>query len=101
MGDGYGTRAVELTTLCGAPHNRGNSRDGLRCSSRQKLVPGNAVRQYVLAPGRREPHVSDVLDRLTTALAERYRVEREIGAGGRATTLPTTSSTSATLRSRC
>ncbi|MCH7876083.1 MAG: protein kinase [Gemmatimonadetes bacterium] len=29
--------------------------------------------------------MSDVLDRLTTALAERYRVEREIGAGGMAT----------------
>ena len=29
--------------------------------------------------------MSDVLDRLTTALAERYRVEREIGACGMAT----------------
>ncbi|MCH7876305.1 MAG: hypothetical protein IH965_13545 [Gemmatimonadetes bacterium] len=29
--------------------------------------------------------MSDVIDRLSTALADRYRVEREIGAGGMAT----------------
>ncbi len=47
-----------------------------------------------LATGRREPHltdavspephVSDVLDRLTTALADRYAVQRELGSGGMA-----------------
>src|SRR5687767_538749 len=30
-------------------------------------------------------HVSSIVDRLGTALAERYRIEREIGAGGMAT----------------
>ena len=29
--------------------------------------------------------MSDVLSRLTTALADRYRIERELGAGGMAT----------------
>ena len=29
--------------------------------------------------------MSDVLDRLKTALADRYTIEREIGAGGMAT----------------
>src|SRR5918995_4464641 len=30
-------------------------------------------------------HVSSIVDRLGTALADRYRIEREIGAGGMAT----------------
>ncbi len=29
--------------------------------------------------------MSETLDRLTTALADRYRIERELGAGGMAT----------------
>ena len=42
------------------------------------------------------------LTRLTAALADRYRIERELGAGGMATVyLATTSATTATSRSRC
>ncbi len=32
--------------------------------------------------------MSDVPDRLATALADRYRVERELGQGGMATVYP-------------
>ncbi|UCC83805.1 MAG: serine/threonine-protein kinase, partial [Gemmatimonadota bacterium] len=35
--------------------------------------------------GSDQPHESDVLDRLKTALADRYRIERELGSGGMAT----------------
>ena len=33
----------------------------------------------------REDHVTDILDRLRAALADRYAIEREIGSGGMAT----------------
>ncbi len=36
-------------------------------------------------PARTHRLVSDTLSRLTTALAGRYRIERELGAGGMAT----------------
>jgi hypothetical protein len=43
--------------------------------------------------------MSEITERLKTAIAERYVIERELGEGG--STWRTTSSTTARSRSRC
>ena len=48
-------------------------------------LPEAVERRILVDAASPEPHGSDVLNCLTTALADRYRVERKIGGRGMAT----------------
>src|SRR5512147_1192325 len=49
------------------------------------LWPHRGWNHMVDAATRRERAMADLLDRLKASLADRYRLERELGAGGMAT----------------
>src|SRR5205814_370929 len=81
--DRHGERAGALHVYQEFADRRAEVYDAQPAAETQALVAAVRLREHAKAPGR--PQEVDLRSRLSAALAERYRIERELRRGRKAT----------------